>query len=626
MDARPQRIRARGDENAPIGILPNKTLHQRNKSTPVLSAALQNGGLRNAAKRTAFGDVSNISNPVRASKDDSHVAGKNIPLAKPGISVQERKVLSQRAQRTTSVMGVKTMLNSTIIRSGDSAEKQPIGDSHHKSNTRKLLTKRSNVIFKNQLPSVVEVKPPSVESAASLTNHNLVERPSTTNAEKYVRKDDSSIQEHITSTETAEDDSDQVSSDAGQAVIRALVEKGQTDDGDVQHKDEAVPNPPKHAVVETSTSASSKDVRKYESYGPRDSLELVHGRSDHGAAPSEPEEYWDEDEDYNDDDDGYVTARSYRSRSDNTTGGAMTVLFPKYNQKAYREIALAKQFVESSRTSEDIEDELWDTSMVAEYGEEIFQYMREMEIKMLPNAHYMDNQAEIQWSMRSVLIDWLVQVHHRFSLLPETLFLSVNYIDRFLSCKIVSLGKLQLVGATAIFIAAKYEEINCPSIQEIVYMVDGGYTADEILKAERFMLSMLQFELGWPGPMSFLRRISKADDYDLDTRTLAKYFLEVTIMDERFVGSPPSFTSAGAHCLARMMLGKGDWSYAHVYYSNYTYAQLLPLLLVILECCENPSKHHNAIYDKYLDRRFKKSSSFVEAEIAKGFRLPETSF
>ena len=178
---------------------------------------------------------------------------------------------------------------------------------------------------------------------------------------------------------------------------------------------------------------------------------------------------------------------------------------------------------------------------------------------MLPNAHYMDNQAEIQWSMRAVLMDWIVQVHHRFNLLPETLFLCVNYIDRFLSCKVVSLGKLQLVGATAIFIAAKYEEIDCPSVQEIVYMVDGGYTVDEILKAERFMLSMLQFELGWPGPMSFLRRISKADDYDLETRTLAKYFLEITIMDERFVGSPPSFVAAAAHCLARMMLKKGTW-------------------------------------------------------------------
>ena len=182
-----------------------------------------------------------------------------------------------------------------------------------------------------------------------------------------------------------------------------------------------------------------------------------------------------------------------------------------------------------------------------------------LQLRMVPNPHYMDSQTELQWSMRSIMIEWVVQVHTRFALLPETLFLAVNYIDRFLSGKVVSVGKLQLVGATAVLIAAKYEEINCPSVSEMVYMVDSGYTTEEILKAERFMLTLLNFELGWPGPMSFLRRISKADDYDLETRTLAKYFLEVTIMDERFVGSPPSFLAAGAHALSRFLLRQADW-------------------------------------------------------------------
>jgi hypothetical protein len=121
------------------------------------------------------------------------------------------------------------------------------------------------------------------------------------------------------------------------------------------------------------------------------------------------------------------------------------------------------------------------------------------------------------------------------------------------------MGKLQLVGATALFIAAKYEEVNCPSVDEMIYMLGDIYTADELLKAERFMLSMLKYELGWPGPLSYLRRISKADDYDVETRTLAKYFLEVAMMDERFVACVPSFLAAGAHCLARMMLRKGEW-------------------------------------------------------------------
>jgi G2/mitotic-specific cyclin 3/4 len=256
---------------------------------------------------------------------------------------------------------------------------------------------------------------------------------------------------------------------------------------------------------------------------------------------------------------------------------------------------------------------------------------------MMPNPYYMENQAEIQWSMRSVLIDWVVQVHGRFTMLPETLFLAVNCIDRFLTVKVVSIAKLQLVGATAIYVAAKYEEINCPSVQEVAFMVDGSYTQEEILKAERFMLTMLKFELGWPGPLSFLRRISKADEYDVDTRTVAKYFLEVTLMDERFVGCTPSFLAAGTHCLARLMLRKGDWvcpsltsasiltkmqSQGHIHYSGYTFAQLRPLLAVILECLASPAVHHPAVYEKYMARNLKRVSQYVKGEVDCGFKLP----
>ncbi|KAI0911164.1 cyclin-like protein [Ustulina deusta] len=331
----------------------------------------------------------------------------------------------------------------------------------------------------------------------------------------------------------------------------------------------------------------------------------------------------DDEDDHCYDDKGYTTAHSYRSHGDNTTGGVTTVMFPpKITKKGQAEIEIAKQIVESKRTAEEIQEDAWDISMVAEYGDDIFRYMKEQEMTLLPNPHYMDDQGEIQWSMRSVLMDWVVQVHARFGLLPETLFLTVNYIDRFLSHKVVSLAKLQLVGATAIFIAAKYEEINCPSVQEIVYMVDGGYTVEEILKAERFMLSMLDFELGWPGPMSFLRRISKADDYDLETRTLAKYFLEVVIMDERFVASPPSYIAAGAHCLSRLVLHKGEWAPAHVHYSGYTYQQLKPLVAMLLDCCRHARKHHSAVFEKYSDKRYRHASTYVEDEIMRGYTLP----
>lgn len=244
-------------------------------------------------------------------------------------------------------------------------------------------------------------------------------------------------------------------------------------------------------------------------------------------------------------------------------------------------------------------------------------------MRMIPKSNYMDYQNEIRWPMRMLLMDWLVQMHHKFNLLPETLFLAANYIDRFLSAKVVSAGRLQLVGAAAILLAAKYEEINCPSLKEVEYMVDGAFNVDEIIKAERYMLSMLEFQMGWPGPMSFLRRVSKADDYDLSTRTMAKYLLEVTLMDERFIGSPPSYLAAAAHCLSRFLLRRGEWTPGHVHYSGYTYHQLKPAIETMVNACRSTRPHHMTVYRKYLDARFSRISEVAQSCLP-GFRMPES--
>ena len=109
----------------------------------------------------------------------------------------------------------------------------------------------------------------------------------------------------------------------------------------------------------------------------------------------------------------------------------------------------------------------------------------------MPDPDYMSNQNEVTWKMRGILVDWLVEIHTKFRLLPETIFLAVNIIDRFLSQRVVSLVKLQLVGVTALFVASKYEEVVCPSVSNFLYMTDGGYQDDEILKAERYILNMI---------------------------------------------------------------------------------------------------------------------------------------
>lgn len=161
--------------------------------------------------------------------------------------------------------------------------------------------------------------------------------------------------------------------------------------------------------------------------------------------------------------------------------------------------------------------------------------------------------------MRTTLIDWLLQVHARYHMLPETLWIAINVIDRFLSNRVVSLLKFQLVGVTAMFVAAKYEEIMAPSVDEFVYMTEGGYSREEILKGERIILQSLEFNIStYCSPYSWVRRISKADDYDIQTRTLSKFLMEVTLLDHRFLRAKPSMIAAIGMYLARRMLG-GDW-------------------------------------------------------------------
>lgn len=251
--------------------------------------------------------------------------------------------------------------------------------------------------------------------------------------------------------------------------------------------------------------------------------------------------------------------------------------------------------------NEDLDDPL----MVAEYVHEIFDYMKQLEIATMPNANYMDNQSDLEWKMRGILVDWLLEVHTRFRLLPETLFLAVNIIDRFLSCKVVQLDRLQLVGVTAMFIASKYEEVLSPHVQNFVHVADDGFSDTEILSAERFVLSALDYDLSYPNPMNFLRRISKADNYDIQTRTLGKYLLEISCLDHRFLKYPPSHVAAAAMYLARLALERGEWDATLAVYAGYTEEQILPVFKLMVEYLSGPVIH-DAFFRKYASKKFLK--------------------
>ncbi|KAJ7650369.1 cyclin [Roridomyces roridus] len=240
--------------------------------------------------------------------------------------------------------------------------------------------------------------------------------------------------------------------------------------------------------------------------------------------------------------------------------------------------------------------DIYDTTMVSEYADDIFEYMNELEEKMMPAADYISHQNEITWAMRQTLVDWLLQVHLRYHMLPETLWIAVNIVDRFLTHRTVSLIKLQLVGVTAMFIAAKYEEILAPSVEEF---------------GERIMLQTLEFRIShYCSPYSWMRKISKADDYDIQTRTLSKFLTEVTLLDHRFLRAKPSLVAAVGMYSARRMLD-GPWNEAFVFYSGYTEEQLIPGHDMLVEKLSERNFSRQYVCRKYSHRKFLKASSFA---------------
>ena len=134
-------------------------------------------------------------------------------------------------------------------------------------------------------------------------------------------------------------------------------------------------------------------------------------------------------------------------------------------------------------TNEKIKDK-YDLQFAEEYQEEIIPYLISLEYKKRINPNYMLKQNDINEKMRMILIDWLIEVHLKFKLLPETLFLTINFIDRYLQNNQTKRDKLQLIAVSSLLIACKYEEIYPPEISSFVYITDNAYKKEDILNYE----------------------------------------------------------------------------------------------------------------------------------------------
>ncbi|NXU58044.1 CCNB2 protein, partial [Turnix velox] len=261
----------------------------------------------------------------------------------------------------------------------------------------------------------------------------------------------------------------------------------------------------------------------------------------------------------------------------------------------------------------DAEDEC-NPQLCSDYVKDIYMYLRDLEVQQSIRPHYLDGNI-LSGSMRALLVDWLIQVHSRLSLLQETLYMCVAILDRFLQNHPVSRKKLQLVGVTALFIASKYEELIALSIDDFVYLTDNAYTPAEVKEMEMMILRELNFSFGRPLPPHFLRRASKAGEAEVKHHALAKYFMELTLVDYDMVHYRPSEIAAAALCLSQKVLGQKKWDPKQQHYTGYTEESLLLAMKHIAKNVVKVNKkltEHFAVKNKYASSKLLKVSTLQQ--------------
>eukprot|EP00088_Acartia_fossae_P039587 TRINITY_DN4121_c0_g1_i1.p1 TRINITY_DN4121_c0_g1~~TRINITY_DN4121_c0_g1_i1.p1 ORF type:complete len:391 (+),score=106.60 TRINITY_DN4121_c0_g1_i1:34-1173(+) len=266
------------------------------------------------------------------------------------------------------------------------------------------------------------------------------------------------------------------------------------------------------------------------------------------------------------------------------------------------------------------EDDGDNPQLCAEYATVTYAYLKQLETRGAVPANYLAG-CPTNDKMRAVLIDWLIEVQIQFKLLQETLFLTVNTIDRFMALdgKSIPRAKLQLVGVSAMFLVSKIEEVYAPSISDFVYITDNAYTDNEIRQMELRIIRALDFDLCQPISLNFLRRYSKAGEVDVLQHSLAKYALEVCLLDINLVHIPGSQLASASLCLSLLLLDKSSsletvWTPTLQYYSGYTMDQVMEVLpkLATNVFKMNRNNKLQAVRTKYRSGKFLKVADIEE--------------
>ncbi|CCI39810.1 unnamed protein product [Albugo candida] len=218
-----------------------------------------------------------------------------------------------------------------------------------------------------------------------------------------------------------------------------------------------------------------------------------------------------------------------------------------------------------------------DASSCWQYAEEITKYQLSVEKEFMTSCSYMSRQSDINSKMRSILIDWLVDVHCKYDLTPHALHIAIQLIDRYLEKNLsVPRQRLQLVGVTAMFIASKYEEIYPPEAEDFVRITDNAYTRDEVFGMEESILSSVSYRVTFPTAYHFIQRFFKASGTSDDrVHYFAHYIIDRSLQEYKLIRHRPSLIASSALYISKCQMNEFPlWNSILEHHTSYKEAEL----------------------------------------------------
>ncbi|RLN56154.1 hypothetical protein BBP00_00008151 [Phytophthora kernoviae] len=253
-------------------------------------------------------------------------------------------------------------------------------------------------------------------------------------------------------------------------------------------------------------------------------------------------------------------------------------------------------------------------------------YYRKHEMKYLPEADYIGTvQMDINEKMRTILVDWLVEVGEEYELDSQTFHKAVNLVDRCLKIIKINRKQFQLLGCACMMIAAKFEEVYGPNVEEFVYISDQTYTAEEMLDMEAKVLKALEYRVASTTCYGFVQRYIKAGCTTDKQRALVMYLCDFTLLYYHMVKFKPSKLVASAVYLVRVMTDEAEpWTPTLHHVTQYNpfdlqdcIEELRRLHAIESQVVSTQRDKAKAVSEKYMADKFQSASTIPSCDDAK---------